>query len=69
MRVVFSDPSNTNFQVTFPVDGYHTADYNMDGQVIYQGAGSDILSITQSVFTNPANSAFQLSFPVTEQIP
>ena len=66
---VFTDPSNTNFQLSFPVQGYYAADYNMDGEVIYQGSGSDILVITQSVFTNPANVNFQLTFPITQQLP
>ncbi len=66
---VFSDPSNTNFQLSFPVQGYYAADYNMDGEVIYQGSGSDILVITQSVFTNPANVNFQLTFPIIQQLP
>ncbi len=36
---------------------------NMDDQVVYQGSGSDLLSITQAVFSNPNNPNFQLSFP------
>jgi len=66
---VFSDPANTNFQLSWPTVGYHTADYNMDGKVTYQGFGSDIIPITQSVFSNPLNGAFELTFPVVEQLP
>jgi len=36
---------------------------DLNNMVIYQGSGSDLLSITQAVFSNPANSGFQLSFP------
>lgn len=36
---------------------------NFDGNVTYQGSGSDILPITQAVFSNPLNTAFQLSMP------
>lgn len=67
--LVFSNPANVNFQLTFPVLGYHNADLNMDGQVIYQGSNSDILPITQSVFSNPLNLSFQFTYPVFEQIP
>ena len=34
-----------------------------DGQVIYQGSGSDILSITSIVFSDPLNTTFQQTFP------
>lgn len=67
--VVFTDPSNTTFQLTYPAQGYHVSDYNMDGQVIYQGSGSDILTLTQAVFTYPLNTSFQLTYPISEQLP
>ncbi len=38
-------------------------DGNQDGKIIYQGSGSDILPITQTVFSDPLNSNFQTSFP------
>ena len=38
-------------------------DGNQDGLVIYQGAGSDLLPITQRVFTDPLNTQFEFSFP------
>jgi hypothetical protein len=66
---VYSNPLNLNFEASFPTTGYRAADYNMDGQVIYQGAGSDMIVITAAIYSNPANINFEASFPVTEQIP
>ena len=40
-----------------------SGDGNMDGNVVYQGASSDLLPITSAVFTNPANTNFQETFP------
>lgn len=36
---------------------------NSDSKVTFQGSGSDILTITNTVFSDPSNAAFQLSFP------
>jgi hypothetical protein len=44
-------------------------DYNLDGQVIYQGASSDLIVISTSVYSNPANTNFEASYPVVEQVP
>lgn len=67
--VVFSDPSNVNYQYTWQTLGYHTADYNMDGKVTYQGFSSDIVPITQTIFGDPTNVFFELTHEVVEQIP
>jgi len=50
-------------------DSRQRGDYDMDGVVIYQGSGSDILSITSTVFGHPLNSSFQLTLPAEEQLP
>lgn len=38
-------------------------DMNGDGQIIYQGAASDLLSVTTNVYSNTANTEFQASYP------
>lgn len=42
-----------------------SGDANHDGQIIYQGANSDLLPVTISVYSNPENADFQASQPIS----
>lgn len=43
-------------------------DLNQDGQIIYQGADSDLLPVTIDVYSNIENTEYQASFPITEYL-
>ena len=43
--------------------------FNLNGETVYVGAGTDITPISVGVFSNPANVTFSASFPITAQIP
>lgn len=38
-------------------------DMNNDGQIIYQGAASDLLPVTTQIYTNSENTDYQASYP------
>lgn len=46
-----------------------SGDTNDDGQVIYQGADSDLLPITIAIYTNSENIDFQASHPMSGYLP
>ncbi|MBI1226855.1 MAG: hypothetical protein GC192_16605 [Bacteroidetes bacterium] len=52
---VFTNPANTAFSPTFPMQGYFREDVNLDGSVKYAGAGTDVNWISLPVFSAPAN--------------
>ena len=41
-----------------------SGDADGNGEIIYQGAGSDLLPLTNSVYLNPENTGFQASHPM-----
>ncbi|MEM9261445.1 MAG: hypothetical protein AAGA62_17530, partial [Bacteroidota bacterium] len=68
---VFTNPSNSNFESDFPLNGvYHNGDLNLDGKVDYlSGTSGDIGLISLAVFLNALNTQFESDYPVLEQIP
>ncbi|MCB9340207.1 MAG: pilin [Lewinellaceae bacterium] len=67
---VFTNPLNTTFSPTFPLQGYFREDLNLDGKVIYAGAGTDVNFISLPVFSAPANLvALSPTFVLTALLP
>ena len=67
---VLLDPGNPGFSTTYQVAGYNDEDLNMDGNVTYAGATTDVTVITINVLLHPGNrGTFSLSFQIFEQLP
>ncbi|WP_170061094.1 Ig-like domain-containing protein [Spirosoma aerolatum] len=61
---------NVTGTANYILQGYNTADVNMDGQAIYQGTGNDVNYIYLNVTKNhPGNVAGQNFFVIPEQLP
>lgn len=66
---VYGATGNLDFEDSYVVSGYKTADGNLDGEVKSAGSGTDRTAITSSIYSNPANTEFEASSIVTEQLP
>lgn len=67
---VVTHESNLLMALNYVLNGYHSSDLNMDGNVLYQGANNEVGDILfYNILSHPINTNFFTNFFITEQIP
>lgn len=66
---IANNPDNTGGDWNFWIEGYFTADCNLDGNVVFQGPQNDLLHLFLNILFHPLNNTFNIDFVVQEQLP